>query len=135
MKKDKHTKYIVILIIFAFIVTLSTLFGERGLLKLYHLSKERNAITQQNISLMEANQDLKKIIKLLKSEEIDKSEHVVVISTAHGLKFTDFKVDYHQEKFDFPARFANKPIELPPDVGAVKKALEDALKKKEITDA
>jgi threonine synthase len=71
------------------------------------------------------------LIKLLKSGEIDKSEHVVVISTAHGLKFTDFKVDYHQEKFDFPARFANKPIELPPDVGAVKKALEDALKKKE----
>ncbi|MFC1770207.1 threonine synthase [Nitrospirota bacterium] len=71
------------------------------------------------------------LIKLLKSGEIDRAEHVVVISTAHGLKFTDFKVDYHQEKFDFPARFANKPIELPPDVGAVKQALEDALKKKE----
>jgi threonine synthase len=55
---------------------------------------------------------------------------VVVISTAHGLKFTDFKVNYHEEKLDFPCRFANKPIELPPRVDAVKEALQQALKKR-----
>ncbi len=42
------------------------------------------------------------LIKLLKAGKIDKSEHVVVISTAHGLKFTDFKVNYHEEKLGLP---------------------------------
>ena len=73
------------------------------------------------------------LIKLLKSGQIDKSEHVVVISTAHGLKFTDFKVKYHEQTLDFPSRFANKPIELPPRVDAVKEALETALKKRRTT--
>ena len=70
------------------------------------------------------------MIKLIKAGKIDKSEHVVVISTAHGLKFTDFKVDYHKEKLGFPSTYANKPIELPPTMSAVKKALEEALKKR-----
>jgi len=70
------------------------------------------------------------LIKLIKAGKIDKSEHVVVISTAHGLKFTDFKVNYHEEKLGFPVRYANKPIELPPTVDAVKEALKHALKKR-----
>jgi threonine synthase len=70
------------------------------------------------------------LIKLLKDGRIDKSEHVVVISTAHGLKFTDFKVKYHEGALDFPCRFANKPIELPPRVDAVKEALQHALQKR-----
>jgi threonine synthase len=74
------------------------------------------------------------LIKLLKAGKIDKSERVVVISTAHGLKFTDFKVRYHKETLDFPCRFANKPIELPPRVDAVKKALQQALKKRRKTN-
>jgi threonine synthase len=75
------------------------------------------------------------LLKLLKSGKIDKSEHVVVISTAHGLKFTDFKVDYHEGKLDFPCQYANKPIELPPRVDAVKEALKRALKNRRTTDA
>jgi threonine synthase len=70
------------------------------------------------------------LIKLIKAGKIDRSEHVVVISTAHGLKFTDFKVQYHEEKLGFPSHYANKPIELPPTVSAVKKALEQALQKR-----
>ena len=70
------------------------------------------------------------MIKLIKAGKIDKSEHVVVISTAHGLKFTDFKVNYHEEKLGFPSTYANKPIELPPRVDAVKEALQQALKKR-----
>jgi threonine synthase len=70
------------------------------------------------------------MIKLIKAGKIDKSEHVVVISTAHGLKFTDFKVQYHEEKLGFRSNYANKPIELPPTVSAVKKALEQALQKR-----
>ena len=72
------------------------------------------------------------LIKLIKAGKIDRSEHVVVISTAHGLKFTDFKVDYHREKLGFPSTYANRPIELPPRVDAVKDALQQALKKRRI---
>jgi threonine synthase len=70
------------------------------------------------------------LIKLIKAGKIDKSEHVVVISTAHGLKFTDFKVQYHEGSLGFPCRFSNRPIELPPRVDAIKEALRDALKKR-----
>ncbi len=70
------------------------------------------------------------LMKLLKAGKIDKSEHVVVISTAHGLKFTDFKVNYHEGKLGSPCTYANKPIELPPTVDAVKKALDQAIKKR-----
>jgi threonine synthase len=67
------------------------------------------------------------LIKLIRAGKIDKAEHVVVISTAHGLKFTDFKVKYHEGTLDFPCTYANKPIELPPRVEAVKDALKQAL--------
>jgi len=70
------------------------------------------------------------MIKLIKAGKIDKSEHVVVISTAHGLKFTDFKVNYHEEKLGFPSQYANKPIEVAARVDAVKEALTNALKKR-----
>jgi len=70
------------------------------------------------------------MIKLIKAGKIDKSEHVVVISTAHGLKFTDFKINYHEEKLGFPSQYANKPIEVAANVDAVKKALTHALKKR-----
>jgi threonine synthase len=70
------------------------------------------------------------MIKLIKSGKIDRSEHVVVISTAHGLKFTDFKVNYHEGKLGFPSMYSNKPIEVAANVGAVKEALTNALKKR-----
>jgi threonine synthase len=74
------------------------------------------------------------LTKLLKSGKIDKSERVVVISTAHGLKFTDFKVRYHKEMLDFPCKYANKPIELPPSADAVKEALKHALQNRRKPD-
>jgi len=67
------------------------------------------------------------LIKLLKTGKIDKAEHVVVISTAHGLKFTDFKVKYHEGTLGFSSRYANKPLEVPASVSAVKGALKNAL--------
>jgi threonine synthase len=70
------------------------------------------------------------LIKLIKAGKIDRKEHVVVISTAHGLKFTDFKVQYHEGKLDFPCTYANRPVDLPPTVDAVKRALEQTLKKR-----
>jgi threonine synthase len=67
------------------------------------------------------------LIKLLKAGKIDKSERVVVISTAHGLKFVEMKVKYHQKQLDFPARYANEPVELPASLDAIKAALDKRL--------
>ena len=67
------------------------------------------------------------LIKLLKAGKIDKTEQVVVISTAHGLKFTEMKVKYHQRDLGFLCRYANQPVELPPRLDAVKEALQTAL--------
>jgi threonine synthase len=55
---------------------------------------------------------------------------VVVISTANGLKFTDFKVGYHEGKLGFRGAHQNQPVELPPTVAAVKAALQE--KRKEL---
>jgi threonine synthase len=68
--------------------------------------------------------------KLVRAGRIDKSERVVVISTAHGLKFVEMKVKYHQQELDFPCRHANQPIELPARLDAVKDALHKALKQR-----
>jgi threonine synthase len=65
--------------------------------------------------------------KLVEAKKIDRSERVVVISTANGLKFSDFKVGYHEGTLGFQSAYANRPIELPPSVGAVKDALRRAL--------
>src|SRR3982751_1021882 len=69
------------------------------------------------------------LIKLLKAGKIDKSEKVVVISTAHGLKFVEMKVKYHQSQLGFPSHHANQPLELPASLDAVKAALKTALEK------
>jgi len=71
------------------------------------------------------------LIKLLKAGKIKKTERVVVISTAHGLKFVEMKVKYHNHELGFPSDHANQPIELPPKLDAVKSALDRALRKKE----
>ncbi len=70
------------------------------------------------------------MLKLLKAGKIDKSERVVVISTAHGLKFVEMKVKYHQKELEFPSHYANHPIELPARLDAVKAALNEALEKR-----
>jgi threonine synthase len=67
------------------------------------------------------------LLKLLKAGKIDKAEKVVVISTAHGLKFIEMKVKYHQRELEFPSRYANQPVELPARLDAVKQALDKAL--------
>jgi threonine synthase len=70
------------------------------------------------------------MLKLLKAGKIDRKERVVVISTAHGLKFVEMKVKYHQKELEFPSRYANQPVELPARLDAVKTALHEALEKR-----
>ncbi len=68
--------------------------------------------------------------KLMGRGEIKQSDRVVVISTAHGLKFTPFKAGYHQGRLeDVESRHANQPVELPPDLTAVHGAISQALER------
>ena len=64
------------------------------------------------------------LLKMAVRGDIDPDDRVLVISTAHGLKFTDFKVGYHEG--DLPAvetAHANPPVELPADLDAVNQAI------------
>ena len=64
------------------------------------------------------------LIRLLEKGIIKKDERVAVISTAHGLKFSEFKVQYHQEQItDVASRYANPPHELPASYEAVINAI------------
>jgi len=57
--------------------------------------------------------------KLAASGVIGRDDRVVVVSTAHGLKFTDSKVAYHRGELSFPSGLANTPIDVAADLGAV----------------
>lgn len=58
--------------------------------------------------------------KLVAAGNIDKEEEVIVISTAHGLKFTEFKVGYHEQKLEgIQSKFANPIFKAPAEIGAV----------------
>lgn len=68
--------------------------------------------------------------KLIKRGVISKRDRVVVISTAHGLKFSQFKVEYHEQTLEgVRPKYPNPPIVLPPTLDAVRKAIDDAVKK------
>jgi threonine synthase len=62
--------------------------------------------------------------KLAKRGVIRRGDRVVVISTAHGLKFVDFKVRYHEMSLEgiAPER-PNPPLELPADYERVRSAM------------
>jgi threonine synthase len=69
------------------------------------------------------------LVKLRARGLIDPKERVVVISTANGLKFTDFKIRYHDRALDgvSPA-YANRPVELPNDFDAVRRAIDASVR-------
>lgn len=69
--------------------------------------------------------------KLARRGVIRTGQRVVVISTAHGLKFTGFKTAYHEDSLpDVAALHSNRPVELAPDTGAVKAELERWMEKR-----
>jgi threonine synthase len=62
--------------------------------------------------------------KMVQRGEVRGDERIVVISTAHGLKFTSFKTRYHMSEYDdIECKFANPPIEVPATYDAVRDAL------------
>ena len=59
--------------------------------------------------------------KLVARGLIRGSDRVVVLSTAHGLKFTDFKIRYHKMELEgIVSNMPNPPIELPADYARVR---------------
>jgi threonine synthase len=67
-------------------------------------------------------------IKLIDRGIIKKSDRVVVISTAHGLKFSDFKVEYHEHTLaNVVSNYANPPVEVPPDLDAVRRVIDERM--------
>jgi threonine synthase len=64
------------------------------------------------------------LIKLVERKQIAPRERVVVISTASGLKFTEFKVKYHERALEEPAAYANQPVLLPDDYDAVRREID-----------
>ena len=70
-------------------------------------------------------------IKLAKENLIEENDSVVIISTAHGLKFTEFKLKYHENNLkDVISKYSNKPIELPANIEIIKKELYKELFKR-----
>ena len=64
------------------------------------------------------------LLKLTDRGVIGPKDRVVVVSTANGLKFIDFKVGYHAQTLaEVAPKLANKPVELPGDVDSVVKAV------------
>ena len=66
------------------------------------------------------------LAKLVAAGKIERDSRVIVISTAHGLKFPDFKVQYHENQlreFGVDPDHRNMPVEVDADYEAVKSAV------------
>ncbi len=63
--------------------------------------------------------------KLVLRGDVRPTDRVIVVSTANGLKFTEFKTAYHTRQMPgVTARYANPPVELPNDYDAVRRAFD-----------
>lgn len=68
------------------------------------------------------------LFKLVNQGIIRSQDRVIVISTAHGLKFTSFKLRYHEDALpEVEAQYANPPVLLPPDIDLVRETLAQRL--------
>jgi threonine synthase len=66
------------------------------------------------------------LIKLKERGVIGSDERVIVISTANGLKFSEFKVGYHRSELeDVTSRHANLPVDLPADYDTVRRVIAE----------
>lgn len=67
--------------------------------------------------------------QLIEGGTIRRDDRVVVISTAHGLKFTEFKAGYHEQRLGFDSRYANQPVSITGDpeqaVGELHRLLDE----------
>ncbi len=67
------------------------------------------------------------LAKLVRAGTISRDDRVVVVSTAHGLKFTEFKARYHNAQLEFPADYANVPVSVPAEPEQARSAIHRLL--------
>lgn len=68
------------------------------------------------------------LMKLRSRNVINSKDKVVVISTAHGLKFTDSKIKYHENDLSgITCKYANSIVESSADASSVLSILHDRL--------
>ncbi|MBI4639478.1 MAG: threonine synthase [Candidatus Tectomicrobia bacterium] len=68
------------------------------------------------------------LIKLVDRGLIRPDEQVVVISTANGLKFPEFKIKYHEGRLpEVDSKYVNRPLELAADYDSVMRTLSTVL--------
>lgn len=66
------------------------------------------------------------LIKLRENGTIGKTDRTVVVSTAHGLKFTQSKVAYHSKQIEgFSGHYANPPTPVKENFGSVMDAIRE----------
>ena len=72
------------------------------------------------------------LFKLVERGVIGAHERVVVISTANGLKFPEFKIKYHESQLqDVLPQYTNLPINIPPDYDQVRDTIMRVLEQRE----
>lgn len=64
------------------------------------------------------------LLKLSQRGLIFRDERVIVISTANGLKFPEFKQGYHERTLPLDTTYANAPLVVPNDFDAVRRAID-----------
>jgi threonine synthase len=65
------------------------------------------------------------LFKLVERGDVGPSDRVIVLSTAHGLKFTDFKIGYHEEALgEVSPEYANPPLEMDADLGKISSVID-----------
>lgn len=68
------------------------------------------------------------LLKLVHKGIIQRDDRVIVISTANGLKFPDFKIKYHLgELEEVQPRYINSPVELPAHLNTILTELDRRL--------
>ncbi|MEO7423920.1 MAG: threonine synthase [Fibrobacteria bacterium] len=69
------------------------------------------------------------LMQMVDEKAVSRKDRIVVVSTAHGLKFSEFKTKYHKaELLGVMAKYANPISECPPETDKVRAILEKRFK-------
>ena len=68
------------------------------------------------------------LMKLAQSGQIQRRDRVIVISTASGLKFPDFKIGYHERSLEgVESQYANSPVALDPNYDDIRRTIDQLI--------
>ena len=89
------------------------------------IGRAHDEVDHRRVYVRLTDQGLAVLEKLVDRGVIKKDDRVVCVSTAAGLKFTEFKVRYHDRTLPgITSAHANPPVDLPADYDQVLKALD-----------